>query len=59
MPEIAAVYCSPVSDDEIINEKVNFWKDMNECYGVDMSCLTEFARRSFSKEVCNMHNSMF
>jgi len=51
VPEIAAVYCSPVSDDEIINEKVNFWKDMNECYGVDMSCLTEFARRSFSKEV--------
>jgi len=51
VPEIAAVYCSPVSDDDIVNEKVNFWNDMNECYGVDMSCLTGFARRSFSKEV--------
>lgn len=51
LPSIANIYFAPICDDEIMCEKVNLWNDMKECYGVDMSCLTEFARKSIAKEV--------
>lgn len=51
LPCEASIHLVPICDDEIVCEKVNFWNDMSDCYGVDMSCLAEFARTSFSKEV--------
>ncbi|XP_076806744.1 protein arginine N-methyltransferase 6-like [Clavelina lepadiformis] len=50
-PDSAMLYIAPICDDEIMVDKVNFWNDMEEVYGVDMSCLLPFARRSLSKEV--------
>lgn len=51
LPSAASIHLAPICDEEIINEKVNFWNDMKESYGVDMSCLKDFARKSFAKEV--------
>uniref|UniRef100_F6X5I5 Protein arginine N-methyltransferase 6 n=1 Tax=Ciona intestinalis TaxID=7719 RepID=F6X5I5_CIOIN len=51
LPSAAALYFAPICDDEITVEKVNFWNDMEEVYGVDMSCILPFARSSISKDV--------
>lgn len=51
LPDHATIYVAPVCDDEIMVEKVNFWNDMEEVYGVDMACIIPFARESLSKEV--------
>uniref|UniRef100_H2YHG7 Protein arginine N-methyltransferase 6 n=1 Tax=Ciona savignyi TaxID=51511 RepID=H2YHG7_CIOSA len=51
LPSAAALYFAPICDDEIMVEKVNFWNDMEEVYGVDMSCILPFARGSISKDV--------
>ena len=51
MPSEASVFVAPIMDEEIIHEKINFWNDMKSLYDVDMSCLKEFARKSFVKEV--------
>nr|CAB3265174.1 protein arginine N-methyltransferase 6 [Phallusia mammillata] len=51
LPSHTRMFLSPVSDDEIIIEKVNFWSDMHEAYGVDMSTLLPFARTSMSKDI--------
>lgn len=51
LPSLATLYLTPVCDDEIVVEKVNFWNDMKEVYGVDMSAMLPFARSSMSKDV--------
>lgn len=51
LPYSASIYLAPICDDEIMVEKVNFWNDMEEVYGVNMSCLLPFARTSLSKDV--------
>lgn len=51
LPDSATIYIAPICDDEVMVEKVNFWNDMEEAYGVDMSSLIPFARESLSKEV--------
>lgn len=51
LPSLATLYLTPVCDDEIVVEKVNFWNDMKDVYGVDMSAMLPFARSSMSKDV--------
>ncbi|XP_039250796.1 protein arginine N-methyltransferase 6-like [Styela clava] len=51
LPDHATIFVAPVCDDEVMVEKVNFWNDMDEVYGVDMACLIPFARESLAKEV--------
>jgi len=51
LPSSASMYLAPVSDDEMVVEKVNFWNDMYDVYGVDMSSMLPFARKSVSKDV--------
>lgn len=51
LPDSATLYLSPICDDEIMVDKVHFWIDMEEMYGVDMSSIIPFARESLSKEV--------
>eukprot|EP01006_Ploeotia_vitrea_P031184 TRINITY_DN63492_c0_g1_i1.p1 TRINITY_DN63492_c0_g1~~TRINITY_DN63492_c0_g1_i1.p1 ORF type:complete len:438 (+),score=34.15 TRINITY_DN63492_c0_g1_i1:33-1346(+) len=43
-PSHAAVYLCPFSDDNYYAERVTFWKDV---YGVNMSALTDLARKNF------------
>lgn len=51
LPDTATVYIAPICDDEIMVDKVHFWLDMKEEYGVDMSCLIPFARESIAKDI--------
>ena len=51
LPCTASLYMAPICDDEVVIEKVNFWNDMLDVYGIDMSCVLPFARQSLSKDV--------
>jgi len=55
LPCTASLYMAPICDDEVVIEKINFWNDMHDVYGVNMSCVLPFARHSLSKEVSNIN----
>lgn len=51
LPDTATLYMAPICDDEVMVDRVHFWLDMKDEYGVDMSCLIPFARESLAKDV--------
>lgn len=44
LPSTAELYITPVCD-RVPVIRVHFWKTIKDQYGVDMSCMTDFARR--------------
>ncbi|XP_029102008.1 protein arginine N-methyltransferase 6 [Scleropages formosus] len=44
LPSRAELFVAPVSD-LVLEERLRFWGSVKERYGVDMSCMTDFARR--------------
>ncbi|XP_071385768.1 protein arginine N-methyltransferase 6 [Centroberyx affinis] len=44
LPSKAELYISPVSD-PVVEDRLNFWCTVKDQYGVDMSCMSDFARR--------------
>ncbi|XP_029385255.1 protein arginine N-methyltransferase 6 [Echeneis naucrates] len=44
LPSRAELYIAPVSD-PVVEDRLHFWCTVKEQYGVDMSCMSEFARR--------------
>lgn len=44
LPGTAELFIAPVSD-RVVEDNVRFWDTVKEQYGVDMSCLSDFARR--------------
>lgn len=44
LPSTAELYITPVCD-RVPIIRVHFWKTIKDQYGVDMSCMTDFARR--------------
>lgn len=44
LPSTAELYISPISD-RVAEDSVRFWDTVKDQYGVDMSCVADFARR--------------
>ena len=44
LPQSSKIFIAPVAIDDYYNERVRFWHDV---YGVDMSCLTSWAKEEF------------
>ncbi|XP_076147355.1 protein arginine N-methyltransferase 6 [Alosa pseudoharengus] len=51
LPCKAELYLAPIND-LVSEDRLNFWSTVKNQYGVDMSCMTEFARR------CIMNNDI-
>ncbi|XP_010779558.1 protein arginine N-methyltransferase 6 [Notothenia coriiceps] len=43
LPHKAELYIAPVSD-PVVEDRLNFWYTVKDQYGVDMSCMSDFAR---------------
>lgn len=44
LPSKAELYISPICD-PVVEDRLNFWYTVKDQYGVDMSCMSDFARR--------------
>ncbi|KAK2858617.1 hypothetical protein Q5P01_003237 [Channa striata] len=44
LPSKAELFIAPVSD-PVLEDRLHFWYTVKEQYGVDMSCMSDFARR--------------
>lgn len=44
LPEKAELFIAPIND-LLVEERLAFWSTVKSQYGVDMSCMTDFARR--------------
>ncbi|AWP20886.1 putative protein arginine N-methyltransferase 6 [Scophthalmus maximus] len=44
LPSKAELYIAPVCD-PVVEDRLHFWYTVKEQYGVDMSCMSDFARR--------------
>uniref|UniRef100_A0A8C2ZIU2 Protein arginine N-methyltransferase 6 n=1 Tax=Cyclopterus lumpus TaxID=8103 RepID=A0A8C2ZIU2_CYCLU len=44
LPSKAELYVSPISD-PVVEDRLHFWYTAKDQYGVDMSCMSDFARR--------------
>lgn len=44
LPDKAELFIAPVND-LLVEERLGFWSTVKSQYGVDMSCMTDFARR--------------
>ncbi|XP_037612673.1 protein arginine N-methyltransferase 6 [Sebastes umbrosus] len=44
LPSKAELYVAPISD-PVVEDRLNFWYTVKDQYGVDMSCMSDFARR--------------
>uniref|UniRef100_A0A4W6C0M5 Protein arginine N-methyltransferase 6 n=1 Tax=Lates calcarifer TaxID=8187 RepID=A0A4W6C0M5_LATCA len=44
LPSRAELYITPVSD-PVVEDRLHFWYTVKDQYGVDMSCMSDFARR--------------
>ncbi|KAM3860851.1 protein arginine N-methyltransferase 6 [Diretmus argenteus] len=44
LPSRAELFIAPVSD-PVVEDRLNFWCTVKDQYGVDMSCMSDFARR--------------
>lgn len=44
LPDKAELFIAPIND-LVVEERLGFWSTVKSQYGVDMSCMTDFARR--------------
>lgn len=51
LPSKAELYIAPIND-LVVEDRLNFWHTVKEHYGVDMSCMSDFARK------CVMNNDI-
>ena len=51
LPNTASIYMAPISDSECYDSRLDFWDNEPKKYGVDMSCLKEFARECLTNHV--------
>ncbi|KAF7660721.1 hypothetical protein LDENG_00277150 [Lucifuga dentata] len=51
LPAKAELYIAPISD-PVVEDRLHFWYTVKDQYGVDMSCMSDFARR------CILHSDI-
>jgi len=51
LPARAKLYLSILNSDELYEPRINFWKEVKDLYGVDMSILVPTAKQEIVKEV--------